>query len=261
VRDTVLIVPCYNEADRLDPDAFLRGLDAEPRLGLRFVDDGSADATLDVLHALRDRAPERIAITDCAVNGGKAEAVRRGVLDALRGGPDVVGYWDADLATPLDEVSRFLTLLDMRPEVRVILGSRVRLLGRRIRRKLTRHLFGRGFATVVSTMLSLHVYDTQCGAKLLRVDPDLAAVFGEPFMSRWVFDVELIVRLMGRWEAQGIEAADVIVEQPLLRWEDVAGSKVTTVDAVRAIGEVAAIGRRYRGILADRRRRIGWKDP
>lgn len=259
---TVLIVPCYNEAARLDGDAFLRGLDAVPGLALRFVDDGSTDGTLEVLEAVRRRRIDRIAITRCARNGGKSEAVRQGVLAALRdGAPRYVGYWDADLATPLDEVPRFVARLEERPEVRVVLGSRVRLLGHRIKRKASRHVFGRGFATTVSTMLSLHVYDTQCGAKLFRVVPGLADAFGAPFMSRWVFDVELLVRLMEQWDADGIEAADVVVEQPLASWEDVAGSKVTLTDAVRAIGEVAAIGVRHRAYLAPRRARIGWSDP
>ena len=259
--DTVIIVPCYDEAARLEPELFLAGLDAEPRMSIRFVDDGSRDATLEVLEALRARRPDRIAITACEVNGGKAEAVRRGVLDALEGEPRYVGYWDADLATPLAEVARFAAVLDGDVALQVVLGSRVRLLGRSIRRKTTRHLYGRVFATMVSTMLALHVYDTQCGAKLFRVGPDLARAFSEPFMSRWVFDVELLVRLMRDWDARGVEASDVIVEQPLLRWHDVRGSKVTPLDGVRAIGEVAAIGRRYRSYLSARRRRIGWKDP
>ncbi|MCB9596226.1 MAG: glycosyltransferase [Sandaracinaceae bacterium] len=259
---TVLIVPCYNEASRLDADAFVAGLDRVPGLWFRFVDDGSTDGTLEVLEALRRRAPERIAVTRCAKNGGKSEAVRQGVLAALRDDPpDYVGYWDADLATPLVEVPRFVERFAEGPDVRVVLGSRVRLLGHHIKRKMSRHVFGRGFATVVSTMLSLHVYDTQCGAKLFKVDADLEDAFGEPFMSRWVFDVELLVRLMIRWEAQGIEASHVVVEQPLARWEDVAGSKVSFADGLKAIAEVGAIGNRYRRVLVPRRARIGWADP
>lgn len=261
MADTVIIVPCYDEAARLEPDLFLGGLAAEPRISLRFVDDGSRDATLEVLEALRARSPGRIAITRCEINGGKAEAVRRGIIDAIADGAAFVGYWDADLATPLDEVTHFLAALDSRPELRVVIGSRVRLLGRSIRRKTTRHIYGRVFATLVSTMLSLHVYDTQCGAKLFRVTPELEAAFADPFMSRWVFDVELLVRLMRDWEARGIEASEVVLEQPLLRWHDVHGSKVTAVDGIKAIGEVAAVGVRYRGYLAARRSRIGWKDP
>ena len=260
-HDTVLVVPCYNEADRLAPEAFLRGLDEEPRLRLRLVDDGSTDGTLAVLRRIQAAAPDRVRVTACAKNGGKAEAVRQGVLASLESSPALVGYWDADLATPLPEVSRFIARLDARPEVRVVLGSRVRLLGYQIRRKASRHIFGRGFATVVSTMLSLHVYDTQCGSKVFRATPELAAAFAKPFMSRWVFDVELLIRLMAGWERQGLEAAEVIEELPLLSWEDVAGSKVSMLDALRAIGQVGAIGRRYRDVLAARRRRLALSAP
>jgi len=258
VADTILIVPCFNEAARLTPEVFLEGLALEPRLALHFVDDGSTDSTAEVLEAIRSRNPERVFVTSCGRNRGKSEAVRRGVLAALEQGPTLVGYWDADLATPLPEVSRFIARFDAREHVQVVLGSRVRLLGHQIKRKASRHIFGRGFATVVSTMLSLHVYDTQCGSKLFRVGPELAAAFGEPFMSRWVFDVELLVRLMGAWEAAGVEAADVIEELPLLSWKDVAGSKVSMFDAVKAIGEVAAIGQRYRRVLAARRAHLSY---
>ena len=110
--------------------------------------------------------------------------------------PTLVGFFDADLATPLGAIDDFLAVLRDRPEVEFVLGSRVMLMGRDIRRKATRHYFGRVFATAVSHALDLPVYDTQCGAKILRANAATATLFDPPFRSPWIFDVELIARYL-----------------------------------------------------------------
>ena len=247
-----LVVPCFNEARRLRPDAFVEALDAIPRLRLRFVNDGSKDTTLEVLEALRARRPDRIVVQSLERNGGKAEAVRRGVLAACAAGDTLVGYWDADLATPFDELAPFLSVVDVHPSVDVVLGSRVKLLGRNVERRFHRHVYGRAFATAVSLMLGLPVYDTQCGAKLLRTTAAVREAFERPFQSRWIFDVELLMRLVGRWQREGADPSTKIVEVPLRTWTDVPGSKVTPRDGLRALAELARLGRTYGVPVASR---------
>src|SRR5579863_4508639 len=126
---TVIVIPCYNEFDRLPVDAFkdyaLRG---EPHQFL-FVDDGSTDSTgelLDDLHAL-DAGSFKVLRLER--NCGKAEAVRQGFLAALSERPEYIGYWDADLATPLDVIPQFCRALDESPVLEIVLGARVILLG------------------------------------------------------------------------------------------------------------------------------------
>jgi glycosyltransferase involved in cell wall biosynthesis len=228
----VLVVPCYDEALRLDVAAFVWALDATPRLHLVLVDDGSTDATLDVLGRLSAARPARCEVLALPRNVGKAEAVRAGLRHVLAGAADYVGYWDADLATPLAVVDDFAAVLDQRPGCEAVLGSRVRLLGRRIERRTTRHYLGRIFATVASIALRMPVYDTQCGAKLFRASPRLRAVVAEPFTSRWAFDVELIARLRGALGAVDVDEA--FCELPLLAWHDVAGSKLRASSALRS---------------------------
>jgi hypothetical protein len=96
----------------------------------------------------------------------------------------------------LDEIPRFQALLRERPQVDLVMGARVQMLGRTVRRSPLRHYLGRVFATAVSQVLRLAVYDTQCGAKLLRNRAELALVFDEPFCVNWTFDVALIARLL-----------------------------------------------------------------
>jgi len=204
------------------------------------VNDGSADGTLQLLHQIEAEFPARVHVVDQQPNQGKAEAVRAGMLQALGSGVEYAGYFDADLATPLEAISEFVDVLEHNPDVDMVLGARVALLGRRIERKPHRHYLGRVFATAASMVLAVPVYDTQCGAKLLRVTPDCSALFATPFGSRWIFDVELIARYL---IATG--NPDGIYEHPLRQWKDVGESHVRPRDFVRAIGELANIHRSY----------------
>ena len=161
----VVVVPCYNEAARLQPLRFSEFLAEDQQVDFLFVNDGSRDATLSVLEALRKKHPDRIRVLDKQPNGGKAEAVRTGMLAAIAlEGVAVTGFWDADLATPLNVIPQLLTRLIEDPDLQMIFGSRVRLLGHAIHRKPIRHYLGRFFATAVSIILALPIYDTQCGA-------------------------------------------------------------------------------------------------
>jgi glycosyltransferase involved in cell wall biosynthesis len=227
----VLVVPCYNERARLDVSEFERVLQTRKELGFVFVDDGSTDGTLHLVERF-ERADDRCAVLALPKNVGKAEAVRAGLRLALAGSAEYVGYWDADLATPLDVVGSFVAVLDERAQCQAVLGARVRLLGRRIERRAARHYLGRVFATAASVALKMPVYDTQCGAKLFRASPHLHAVLSTPFLSRWAFDVELIGRLR---EALGTGDVDEdFCELPLLAWRDVPGSKLRLGSAIRS---------------------------
>src|SRR6478735_11068728 len=101
-----VVVPCYNEAERLNGAPLLAFLDDRPEARLVFVNDGSTDATAERLAALAAERPARISVVSLTPNGGKAEAVRQGMLAALAAGARVVGYLDADLSTPPGELPR-----------------------------------------------------------------------------------------------------------------------------------------------------------
>jgi dolichyl-phosphate beta-glucosyltransferase len=245
--ETVIVVPCYNEAERLDLCAFDTFLRDGDQAQLLFVDDGSTDGTLHELEKIRAAHPMRVTVYRSAENSGKGEAVRRGMQLALRRSPAFIGYWDADLATPLDAVHSFREILLARRELVLVMGSRVALLGRAIRRSWKRHLLGRAFATAASMVLGLSVYDTQCGAKLFRVTDETAALFRAKFRSRWVFDVEILARMLARSRATAVPPrVDFIYEFPLDRWEDVAGSRLKASDFAVAALDLAAIRWQYR---------------
>ncbi len=240
-----LVVPCFNEAQRLDATAFAE-LAASGDVRLLFVDDGSTDATAEVLEALCARSAGRAQWFKLATNSGKAEAVRQGLLLAIAQNFAEIGFLDADLSTPPAELRRLLDALHARPEVQVLIGARVRLLGNAVERKAIRHYLGRVFATAASLTLALNIYDTQCGAKLFRVTPALQAALAEPFVSRWIFDVELLGRLAWGGAGHAPLPEEAFAEVPLQVWHDVAGSKLRPGHFVRAAGDLVQIWLRLR---------------
>jgi len=252
VSGTTLVIPCYNEAARLDQVALRAFVDGRPDVNLLLVNDGSTDATEACLRALAAERPGRIDVLSLPANAGKAEAVRQGLRAALAGGATTVGYFDADLSTPTGEMARLLDVLAARAHHH-LRAARVALLGVDIRRQAARHYLGRVFASVASLVLKTRVYDTQCGAKLFRRSPALDAALETPFRSRWAFDVELLGRLLAG--APGVPATrpEAIIEVPLEIWRDVPGSKLKPTAMVGAAKDLTLIGID----LAARRRRAG----
>jgi dolichyl-phosphate beta-glucosyltransferase len=244
----VLVVPCYNEALRLREDAFIAAAERYPNLELLFVNDGSRDRTSSVLSALAARLGGRGAVLELPANGGKAAAVRSGVLQAFERQPDLIGYWDADLATPFDALDDFMDVFVARPDTELVIGSRVKLLGRHIHRRAWRHYVGRMMATFAALALGLEVYDTQCGAKVFRANERLQAVFAAPFRTKWVFDVELIARYIDSDGPGGQHRlADRLYEVPLRTWTDAPGSKVRLRDGLWALEDLGKMyWRRHR---------------
>ncbi len=241
-----MIVPCYNEARRLPKKKFLDFRMDNFDLRFLFVNDGSSDETQSVLETMCAQAPERLMSLRLMRNVGKAEAVRQGMLHGLRDNPDFVGFWDADLATSLEELPRFCGAFEMNPAIELVMGSRIRLLGRTIERNAARHYIGRIFATAASIALRMPVYDTQCGAKLFRRTPEIVTLFAQKFISKWTFDVEILARLAASNCARGVPAESGIFELPLAMWRDVHGSKVKLIDGIRAHIDIVRIGWTYR---------------
>ena len=219
IEKTILVVPCYNEEKRLKPELFMESLGKNHLLHWLFVDDGSVDKTAEIIRKMAKEKPSRIFSHFIPNNKGKGEAVRQGLLKAIEKKATLTGYFDADLATPMTEVLRLLNLFQKK-NYKVLLGSRVFLLGHHIERKHWRFWLSRCFALVASGLLKLKVYDTQCGAKLISNFDNLKLCLEKPFVSRWLFDVELIGRIL---KTGKLQVSDFF-EEPLLKWTDVGGS-------------------------------------
>ena len=234
-----LVVPCYNEARRLQAEVFLAHVGRHSETGFLFVDDGSTDATPAILADMAMRGGGEIRVLTLNQNAGKARAVQLGILAAFERQPQFVGFWDADLAAPLSAISDFMEVFSARPEVEVVMGARVKLLGRDIRRSLIRHYCGRIFATAASLALGVSVYDTQCGAKIFRVTDRVREVFSARFRSKWIFDVEILSRYISTTGTA--QSEQCICEVPLNTWTAMPGSKLTAWHALGAVWDLVRI--------------------
>lgn len=238
-----LVIPCYNEAQRLDVQAFSDFVDDNPNGSLLFVDDGSSDGTVTILEKIREKGCGRARYIRLDQNSGKSEAVRQGVAQLLATDIDIVGFWDADLATPLDEVHGMLGCLSPESGVACVTGARIKRLGANIERRWYRHYLGRVIATFISLILGLPTYDTQCGAKIFT--REIAnEIFTKPFLSRWLFDVELFARIKTVNEEQKVHLK--VHELPLTTWRDVGASKINPLYLLKVPYELLRIARHYR---------------
>ena len=243
----IIVVPCYNEAARLDAGEFLR---LAEHVDVWLVDDGSTDDTLRVAQRIAADSAGRVSARANAQNSGKAESVRVAMLAACEAGAASTGFLDADLATPVDEMLRLMDELERSGAVAVT-AARVGLSGRNIQREAARHYTGRVFSTIASLAIGATYYDTQCGAKVFRNTPALVAALSEPFASRWAFDVELLGRLLAGAPGIASVSAQDLVEVPLHTWHDVAGSKLTLLASVRTLLQLFLI---WRDLAARRQR-------
>jgi glycosyltransferase involved in cell wall biosynthesis len=237
--DFLLVVPAYRESARLPP--YLRELvavlaPAPFKTEILVVDDGSSpDEHQKLLHALtlgsfgscHVAAPLLL-----PVNQGKGHAILHGWRSAREAA--WFGFLDADGAIPSYEVLRLLDMarsLDA-PHPPCLWASRIRLLGRKIDRTLTRHLLGRMFATLVSKAIDLPVYDTQCGFKLIPHScyQKIAPLLEEP---RFCFDIELLLAVC--------HAGSAVLEIPI-DWRDVPGGQVHPIrDGIAMLSRLPAI--------------------
>ena len=102
----VIIIPCYNETERLDTNSFIAYLSQNTHLHFIFVDDGSTDNTNIIINQIISKFDSLVSLLINETNKGKAESVRLGVIESYKMNPDYVGFLDADLATPIEEIDK-----------------------------------------------------------------------------------------------------------------------------------------------------------
>lgn len=234
-------MPCYNEAGRLQVDRLRAYVDAHPMVNVLLVNDGSSDGTAPLLDKL-SAAHERISALHLPANVGKANAVQAGMGAALKLGTKWVGFLDADFDIPPQESLHLVEALENHGLAEFAFGSRIKLLNNIIERNTFRHIFGRVFATFTSMSLELDVYDTQCGVKVFS--NELAAqVFARPFLSRWIFDVEIFWRVMLLRGRNAITT--VALEVPLRECYNSGQSKIGYLAMLKFPFELMRIRRYY----------------
>lgn len=241
---TAIVVPCYNEELRLQQDHFVNFVALHHDIDFWFINDGSTDDTLGIIMQMSNKSPDRIFVHSLSANSGKAEAVRQGIcLLSNTEKYNYIGFIDADLSAPLTEIVKLLHVLNNESTLFAVVGARVKMLGRRIQRNNLRYYVSRVFTTYYNSILKLPNYDTQCGLKLF-VQKVAETIFLEPFFSKWLFDIEIFLRirnLVGR-----DNYSKHILEVPLDEWREINGSKVKLIDFIKAPIEVLRLYKKYK---------------
>jgi len=227
---TGIIIPCYNEAKRLDVNAFITFIKSHSKYHLCFVNDGSKDDTLSVLETIKKQAATRVSIIDIKKNAGKATAVRSGARFLYnRKDVNYIGFIDADLSTDFSDFKRLVTTLHNNKKLSLVYGSRGKGEGN-IERNVFRNLFSKIIKGIVFLILGLPIEDTQCGAKVFR-RKSIPVAYKTAFLTRWLFDVEIFIRLKKHFGSKKI--MNKLYEQPLERWVHVDDSKLGIKDALQ----------------------------
>ncbi len=239
---TGIIIPCYNEEKRLDQNAFISFIQKNNDYHLCFVNDGSKDKTLEVLHTMKSKSPNTISIVDVKKNSGKATAVRAGAR-FLYSMPYIteIGFMDADLSTDFRDFKDLVKTLKKENKL-VVFGSRNALGSGAIERNFMRNIFSKFVKQFILLILGLPIRDTQCGAKVFVRDI-VPVVYENAFVSKWLFDVEIFLRLKKYLGKEN--TMKKIFEQPLMRWVHVDDSKLGMKDALEIPGRLAHIWLNY----------------
>ena len=241
-HDLIIVIPCYNEENRLPVNQFKQFLDTTTDVLLFFVNDGSSDKTDDVIEKLATIYPKNVKLLSLDKNVGKAGAVKAGFnFCEVNNSFLKIAYLDADLATTLEECHSISK--EINTTVQFAFGSRIAKIDTNIQRKQHRFFIGRFIATLISKQLDLKVYDTQCGCKIFNKEI-ASKVFKEDFISKWLFDVEIFHRLIFIFKKENMK--DVAREIPLKSWIDADDSRVKMTYFFKLWFDLLSIKKRYK---------------
>ena len=233
-----VVIPCYNEEDRLSSELFRNFAFENLGYHLCFVNDGSTDNTLEVLEELRKGNESNISIYNCDKNGGKAEAVRQGIQYLMQDEQfDYVGYLDADLSTDFRDFDDLVKTMET-SKFKIVSGSRISRMGADITKESARKIISKTINIIIQKILGMPFKDTQCGAKVMNREI-AATMFAKKFITKWLFDVEIFMRMRKHYGKK--EATNMICEQPLKRWIHADGSKLSMKDSIKIVGQLAKI--------------------
>lgn len=233
-----VVIPCYNEEDRLSSELFRNFAFENLGYHLCFVNDGSTDNTLEVLEELRKGNESNISIYNCDKNGGKAEAVRQGIQYLMQDEQfNYIGYLDADLSTNFRDFDDLVKTMET-SKFKIVSGSRISRMGADITKESARKIISKTINIIIQKILGMPFKDTQCGAKVMNREI-ASTMFQKKFITKWLFDVEIFMRMRKHYGKK--EATDMICEQPLKRWIHADGSKLSMKDSIKIVGQLAKI--------------------
>jgi dolichyl-phosphate beta-glucosyltransferase len=226
-----IIIAAFNEEKRIIP-SLLKIKEYINKQNIPYeiivVDDGSTDSTYAVVTDLIKDIPH-LKVIHYSPNKGKGHALRTGVLASKS---EIILLSDADLSTPIEELSKLLPLIH-NDKCDIAIGSRALALSEIVKKQpWWRQSMGKFFNKLVKVLVIEDFKDTQCGFKVFRGDI-ARSLFKEAQIDRFAYDVEIL--------AIGKKKGCKIVEAPV-RWINSPESKVNPVkDSLQMFGDLLRI--------------------
>ncbi len=236
-----LVIPCFQESSRVGPfiEDLKRVFAGDEGLRILLVDDGSPAEEqkrfLEVVDPLIKDGQLFLPPLILPDNIGKGGAIYAGW--ATSDTADWLAFVDADGSCSAQETKRLIEIARQQSEPISIFASRVKMLGHHVERHFKRHLVGRVYATLVSELLNIEVYDSQCGLKVIH-GAAYREIAKRLTIEGFAFDVDLLVHLL--------DAGHKIKEEPI-DWHDTPGGKIRLLrDSWRMFRDVLKIRRNRR---------------
>jgi len=183
-----IVIPSFNEERLIKKNLielmdFLKNKNCDWEIIV--VDDGSKDKTKKIVHSLQKNEPG-LRLYSNRENMGKGASVRKGVQKASG---DFIFFLDADLATPVSEIEKFIPLIR---NYDIVIGNRAHKKARiSVREPLHREFMGKFFTFLSNVLLLKNIHDVTCGFKCFRRDV-AKRIFKKQKINRWVFDTEIL---------------------------------------------------------------------
>ncbi|RYZ83377.1 MAG: glycosyltransferase family 2 protein [Proteobacteria bacterium] len=231
-----LVVPAYNEERRLPKSLreiaeFVQHQNSPSAAEVEVVVviEKSSDSTLESARKTTEGF-SFFRVVDNVVHKGKGYAVKSGMLKAEG---SLVIFMDADLSTPLTEVTKFVEYFQTHPETDVLIGSRALARGM-VEKKQSwmRQTLGRGFNVFVQTFGVRGIKDTQCGFKAFRSEA-AREIFSRATLNGFAFDVEVLILA---------QALGYKIDEMPVRWINSEDSKVRVlIDPLKMLWDLLRI--------------------
>jgi glycosyltransferase involved in cell wall biosynthesis len=234
-----LIIPCYNEASRLQFNQFEEFISSnKDTIDFYFMDDGSTDNTYNLLKSAFDKF-SNVSINTNILNLGKAEIIRNAILKLETHDYKYYGFIDADLQIPLEQVFELEKYLD---DKSFKLAITVRKFSLYDTVKNPRNVLSVLFRYMASFILKSkpRIRDTQCGCKIFSREI-VSIAFDQPFISSWLFDLEILLRLRNVYGDLNIITAQV----EILYLKESKDSKVRWMGNMALLNEIYSIHKTY----------------
>jgi dolichyl-phosphate beta-glucosyltransferase len=185
-----VVIPAYNEEKRiantlLDVDKYLSAQTYDYEIIV--VVNNSHDKTYQIVKDLEATTLKKATAINLK-EGGKGNAVKRGILEKASG--DVIMFMDADNATPISEIKKFLPLLNQGYDV--VIGSRYTnpdLV--KNHQPFYRIVLSRLSNVLIQFLAVPGIKDTQLGFKAFNKKA-AKDIFSIVSILRWGFDMEVL---------------------------------------------------------------------